>query len=52
MTLNEYFLEIAYHTKGSIHTIEEDLINLLDMKNGETKKLVSPHINYRMAVLC
>jgi hypothetical protein len=39
MTLNEDLLEIAYHTKGSTHTIDEDLINLSDMKNGETKKI-------------
>ena len=32
--INEDFLEVAYRTGGSIHTIEEDLMNLSSAVNG------------------
>lgn len=32
---NEQYLELAYHTKGSVHTIEEDLEQLFEMNDGD-----------------
>ena len=34
--INEDYLDLAYKTKGSIHTIEEDLTELLDLKEGSS----------------
>ncbi len=36
---NEEYLEIAYHTKGSIHTLEEDIDNLYQLNDGEYIKI-------------
>ena len=33
--VNEQYLELAYQTKGSIHTIEKDLENLFELNDGE-----------------
>lgn len=33
--INKQYLELARVTKGSIHTIEEDISNLMDLKEGE-----------------
>ena len=34
--MNTKYLEIAYATGGSVHTMEQDLKNLASMKNGST----------------
>lgn len=34
--VNEDYLEIAYRTRGSIHTIEEDIDNLAELADGAT----------------
>lgn len=33
--INEDYLEIAYHTKGSLHTLNEDITNFNNLKEGE-----------------
>jgi hypothetical protein len=33
--VNEQYLELAYHTNGSVHTIEEDLERLYEMNDGD-----------------
>jgi hypothetical protein len=33
--VNEQYLELAYHTHGSVHTIEEDLERLYEMNDGD-----------------
>ncbi|HAN78883.1 MAG TPA: hypothetical protein DCQ31_14535 [Bacteroidales bacterium] len=33
--VNIDYLELAYKTKGSVHTIEEDITNLMDLNDGE-----------------
>lgn len=35
-SVNEHYLEIAYATKGSIHTIEKDILNLRSLVNGNS----------------
>ncbi|MCH2084668.1 MAG: hypothetical protein MK226_19935 [Saprospiraceae bacterium] len=37
--VNEDYLDIAYHTKGSIHTLEQDLNQLYQLKDGESIKI-------------
>jgi hypothetical protein len=44
--LNSQFLDLAYATKGSIHTIEEDLENLKDIQEGKT--LLFGGVEYRL----
>lgn len=34
--VNEEYLEIAYRTRGSVHTIEEDIDNLAELADGAT----------------
>ena len=34
--VHEQYLDIAYHTKGSVHTIEEDIFNLSKISEGKT----------------
>ena len=34
--VNEQYLELAYKTKGSVHTIEEDIENLFELNDGES----------------
>lgn len=34
--VNEDYLEIAYRTRGSVHTIEEDIENLAELADGAT----------------
>lgn len=34
--VNEQYLELAYVTKGSVHTIEEDIENLFELNDGES----------------
>ena len=34
-SLNEQYLTIAYQTKGSVHTLNNDYFNLHDMRNGD-----------------
>lgn len=34
--VNEDYLEIAYRTRGSVHTIEEDIDNLAELADGAT----------------
>ena len=34
--INTQYLELARKTGGSIHTIEEDITHLMDIKEGET----------------
>ncbi len=34
--INPQYLNLAYITKGSVHTIEEDLDKLFELKNGAT----------------
>ena len=36
--INQAYLDLAYKTKGSIHTIEDDLIDLVDLKEGSLFK--------------
>ncbi|NEN25849.1 hypothetical protein G3O08_20370 [Cryomorpha ignava] len=33
--INKQYLDLARATKGSVHTIEEDISNLMDLKEGE-----------------
>jgi hypothetical protein len=33
--VNEQYLELAYHTKGSVHTLEDDLERLFEMNDGD-----------------
>jgi acetaldehyde dehydrogenase (acetylating) len=33
--INKQYLDLARATKGSVHTIEEDIANLMDLKDGE-----------------
>lgn len=35
-SVNEQYLELAFHTKGSVHTLEEDLEKLYEMNDGES----------------
>ncbi len=35
-SVNLQYMNLAYSTGGSIHTIEEDILNLIDLKEGET----------------
>jgi hypothetical protein len=44
--LNTQFLDLAYATKGSIHTIEEDLENLKDLQEGKT--LILGGVEYKL----
>lgn len=37
--LNTLYLDLAYATGGSVHTMEEDLTNIAQMGNGKTFKL-------------
>lgn len=37
--VNEQYLELAYHTHGSVHTIEEDLEHLFEMNDGDYIKI-------------
>jgi hypothetical protein len=41
--INKQYLDLARQTKGSIHTIEEDILNLMEMKEGEEIS-ISGHI--------
>ncbi|MFK7949992.1 MAG: carboxypeptidase-like regulatory domain-containing protein [Saprospiraceae bacterium] len=34
--VNEQYLELAYKTKGSVHTIEDDIENLFELNDGES----------------
>ncbi|WP_338409175.1 hypothetical protein [uncultured Flavobacterium sp.] len=36
--INQAYLDLAYKTKGSIHTIEDDLTDLIDLKEGSSFK--------------
>ncbi len=38
-TVNPQYLNLAYATGGSIHTIEEDIMNLVDLHEGQTVKI-------------
>ncbi|MCZ8284678.1 MAG: hypothetical protein O9353_04410, partial [Bacteroidia bacterium] len=35
MEINEDYLNIAYKTKGSLHTIEQDITNLMKQASGK-----------------
>ncbi len=37
--VNIQYLNLAYSTGGSLHTIEEDIMSLVDMKEGQTIKI-------------
>lgn len=37
--INPQFLDLAIDTKGSVHTIEEDLTNLIDLSEGQIIKI-------------
>ncbi len=37
--INKQYLDLARATKGSVHTIEEDIENLMDLKEGEQIKI-------------
>lgn len=37
--INEQYLDLARQTKGSVHTIEQDLTNLMDLKEGQEIKI-------------
>lgn len=37
--LNTKYLDIAYTTKGSVHTMEEDLTEISDLNDGKTFKI-------------
>jgi len=34
--VNEQYLELAFHTKGSVHTLEQDLEELYKLNDGES----------------
>ncbi len=34
--VNEQYLELAFHTKGSVHTLEQDLEELYELNDGES----------------
>jgi hypothetical protein len=44
--VNEHYLDIAYQTKGSIHTLEQDLDQLYQLNDGEFIKIGED--NYRV----
>ena len=46
-SFNTKYLEIAYATGGTIHTMEDDLKNLASMKDGTTFKIGK--IKYKVA---
>ncbi len=37
--INKQYLDLARKTKGSIHTIEQDITNLMDLKEGQEIKI-------------
>jgi hypothetical protein len=37
--INKQYLDLARQTKGSIHTIEQDITNLMDLKEGQEIKI-------------
>tara|TARA_B000000475_G_C15664432_1_gene311272 strand:- start:152 stop:529 length:378 start_codon:yes stop_codon:yes gene_type:complete len=37
--INIDYIKLAYHTKGTIHTIKEDIETLIRVKEGETFKI-------------
>jgi hypothetical protein len=37
--INVQYVNLAYRTKGSIHTIEQDIDNMIEMKEGEKFKI-------------
>jgi hypothetical protein len=39
MGINPRYLEIAHSTKGSLHTIEQDIDRLMDLQDGKTIKI-------------
>ncbi len=41
--VNTDYLDIAYHTKGSVHTIEEDIVNIGETINGVKIKIGKNH---------
>lgn len=45
--MNTEYLDIAYHTEGSIHTIEEDIINLREIVDRDKLIKINNHI-YRL----
>lgn len=45
--MNTLYLDIAYATGGSVHTMEEDLVNIATMGDGKTFKLSG--MKFRMA---
>ena len=45
--VNEDYLEIAYKTKGSIHTIEQDIDDLAQLADGAT--ITIGHYKYRVS---
>lgn len=44
--VNEEYLELAFHTKGSVHTLEDDLERLYEMNDGDYVKIGD--IRYRI----
>lgn len=46
-SFNTKYLDIAYATGGSVHTMEDDLRNLASMKDGQTFKIGK--VKYKMA---
>lgn len=40
--INKQYLDLARATKGSVHTMEEDIANLMDLKDGE-EIIISGH---------
>jgi hypothetical protein len=46
-SINENYLELAYKTKGSVHTIEKDIFDLFNLKNGQT--ILIGKFNYQVS---
>jgi hypothetical protein len=44
MEINEDYLNIAYKTKGSVHTIEQDITDLMKQSTG--KKFTINGVDY------
>ena len=45
-SINTQYIDLAYRTKGSIHTIEEDIVDLLKVTEG--KDIIINKKRYRL----
>ncbi|MBX2843383.1 MAG: hypothetical protein KTR26_16550 [Flammeovirgaceae bacterium] len=45
--IHKDYLQLAYHTKGSIHTLQEDITNLGDFVEGESFKILGVEYNFK-----